>query len=156
MLESYSSVIEVPETKASIFKAFLEYVYLGKTVMNEEIALNLVDLAEKYIIEDLKVACENSLPLYLTVDNCAKIFETACLYGLSVLKEKTLFFFQLNSKEILAKHSLVDTPRLSYLYISKVDWKCNPILGPALPELVVNKTFKFPAGLIHKTETCIL
>ncbi len=139
MLESYSSVITVPETKASIFKAFMEYVYLGKTVMNEEIALNLVDLAEKYIIDELKVACENFLPLYLTVENCMKIFEAACLYEISSLREKTLFFFQINSKKILEKHNLQDLSKLSHIHFLKVYWTSNPILGPSLSELIVNK-----------------
>ncbi len=63
MLEAYSSVITIPETKASMFKAFLEYIYLEQFVMNEDLAENLMDFSERYIIADLKKACENSLCL---------------------------------------------------------------------------------------------
>ena len=141
MLESYSSVITIPETKASIFKAFLEYVYLGQTVLNEEMALNLMDLSERYIIGDLKAFCANCLHNYLSVDNCVRIFESACLYDAPSLKQKTLFFFQINCKRILEKHNLQDLPKMSHVYLWKIYSKYNPILGPPLSDLVVNQAF---------------
>ncbi len=141
MLESYSSIITIPETKASIFKAFLEYVYLGQTVLNEDIALNLMDLSERYIIGDLKAFCENCLHNYLSIENCVRVFESACLYDAPSLKQKTIFFFQINYKKILEKHHLPDLPRMSHLYLLKIDSKYNPILGPTLSDLIVNKTF---------------
>ena len=139
MLESYSSVIVIPDTKASLFKAFLEYVYLGQTVLNEDLALSLMDFSEKYIIADLKVACENCLHNYLTVDNCVRIFETSCLYDAPSLKKRTVFFFQINYKKILEKHSLDDLPMMSHRYLLKIYWEYNPILGPPVSELIVNK-----------------
>lgn len=142
MLESYSSVITIPETKASLFKAFLEYVYLGKTTLNEDLALNLMDFSEKYIIEDLKIACENCLHNYLTVDNCVKIFETACLYDAPSLKQKTIFFFQINYKKILEKYKLENLPKMTHRCLLKIYWKYNPILGPSVSELILNKTFQ--------------
>ena len=148
MLESHSSVIEIPDMKASIFKAFLEYVYLGQTVLNEDTALNLMDLSERYIIGDLKAFCENCLHNYLSIENCVRIFESACLYDTPSLKQKTIFFFQINYKRILEKYNLPDLPKMSHLYLLKIYSKYNPILGPALPDLIINKPFPTNASFL--------
>ena len=137
MLESHSSVIQINDTKASIFKAFLEYVYLGQTVLNEELALNLLDLAEKYIIADLKAACESCLQKVLTLDNCVKIFEAAYLYDALSLKKWTLFFFQINIKKIMERKDFEDLPKMSYLHILKIQWNEKVVLGSSLTELIV-------------------
>jgi len=137
MLESHSSVIEIKDTKASLFKAFLEYVYLGKTVMNEELALSLLDLSEKYMISDLKAACESCLQKVLTLDNCIKFFETACLYDAASLKKWTLFFFQMNIKKIMERKDFEDLPRMSYLNLMRIHWNQTMKNCPPLSQLLV-------------------
>jgi len=135
-LESHSSVIEIKFMKASLFKAFLEYVYLGETVMNEELALDLLDLGEQYMIDDLKEACANCLPKVLRYESCIKIFEAACLYGLEPLKKQTLSFFQMNIDRLVERKDFGDLPRASYLHLLKIYWNKNPLLGPPLSKLL--------------------
>jgi len=137
MMESNSSMIEIQDTKASIFKAFLEYVYLGKTVMNEELALSLLDLSEKYMISDLKAACESCLQKLLTLDNCIKMFETAYFYDAVSLKKWTLFFFQMNLKNLMGREDFEDLPKMSYLHILKINWNQSTDICPPLSQLVV-------------------
>jgi len=137
MLESHSSEIEIKDTKASMFKAFLEYVYLGQTVMNEELALNMLDLAEKYLIDDLKAACESCLQKLLTLDNCFKIFETAYFYDAMSLKKWTLFFFQMNLKKIMEQKDFESLPKMTYLHVLRIYWNEKTVLGPPLSELII-------------------
>ena len=136
MLESYSSVITIPETKASIFKAFLEYVYLETIVMNEDLALNLFDFSERYIIDDLKKACENCLCLNLTIGNFLRFYEAACLYDSPYLREKIMTFIERSLEKVLEKYSLQDLP-IECLSILKTHFTDNPILGPSISQLIV-------------------
>lgn len=137
MLESYSSVIEVTDIKASIFRAFLEYVYKGQTLLTEEIALNLRDLSERYLINKMKVACENFLQNVLSLENCFKMFETAYLYDAALLKKWTLFFFQINLHKIMERKDFEEIPKMIYLHIHRIKWSQKVILGPPLCELIV-------------------
>jgi len=137
MLESHSSVIQVPEIKASVFKAFLEYVYKGQTLLTEELALNLIDLSERYIIHEMKLACENFLQNVLSLDNCFRIFETAYLYDAALLKKWTLFFFQININKIMERKDSGNIPKISYIQIYKTKWNEKVVLGPPVFELMV-------------------
>jgi len=135
-MESHSSVIEINDTKASVFKGFLEFLYLGKTVLNETSAIDMLDLADKYLLDDLKTFCENYLQLNTTVENCIKTFETACNYELPTLKKWMLSFFQKNVRKLVERKDFEETPKASYLVLLKMHWEENEILGPPISKLL--------------------
>ncbi len=126
MYESHAQVIEISDIKASIFKgkdgillvkfnilsiAFLQYVYKGQVILNEDLAMSLLEFSEKYLIDELKEVCENFLKRTLTVENFFKIFEAACVYEADSLKIRTLLFFKASLKEITHRKEFEDLPK---------------------------------------------
>jgi len=139
MMESYSSVIEISDTKASVFRAFLEFLYLGKTGLNETLAVDLLGLADKYVLDDLRTFCENYLQKVLTLENCVRIFETACSYELTSLKELILSLFQKNLKKIMERTDFDEIPKISSIQVLKMYWEENSILGPPISKLFLEE-----------------
>jgi len=123
MSESYSPVIEISDTTASVFKGFLTYVYLSTIVVDEELAIGLFEFSERYMIDEVKEACEDYLKEVLTVDNCSRIFEMACLHGAESLKNKTLGFFKANLRWITQRNDFEDLPKMSYVCLKKMQWE---------------------------------
>ncbi len=111
---------------------------MGEAILNEELALGLIGFSEKYMINDLKVHCENHLASVLTLENCIKIFETACIHEADSLKKKTLRFFQANIKEIAQRKDLEDLPKETYLCIKRCQWNDKIIFDPVFNEFVYN------------------
>jgi len=136
MLESSSSVIEIHDTKAPVFRAFLEYLYVYKTELNEDLVLDVLDFADKYVVKDLKNYCENYFIRILASENCFKFFEIACLYNATYLKERLLYHFKKELKEIIEKKDIYNLPINSYRYILDMHWKDKVILGPPFSKLI--------------------
>jgi len=139
MMESHLSVIEIEDTKAETFLAFLTWIYFGKIDLHQDLALNLVKFADKYLLNDLTKFCEQYLMKILTVDNCAKIFEVVYFSGAEVLKVQTEAFIRGNLKEIMKRKDFEDFPKISYLHILEIYWNTKPVFGPPFSKLIVNK-----------------
>jgi len=90
--------------------------------MTGELALDLFELSERYMIYELKIVCERYLAGLLTLDNCFKIFEVAYLYGATFLKEEILGFFKVHLSEITERKDLEDLPKWSYIHIKIMQW----------------------------------
>jgi len=146
IMESHSSVIEISDTKASVFRAFLEFLYLGKTGLNETLAVDLLGLADKYVLDDLRTFCENYLQMILNLENCVKTFETACAYELTSLKTWILSFFQKNLKKLIERKDFEEIPKTSYIQLLKMYWEENEILGPPISKLMMKDPVKSLSG----------
>jgi len=138
MKESLSSVIEIEDTKAPTFKAFLEFIYVGKVDLKEDLALDLLKLADKYILNDLKTYCGNYLRGIITLDNCANLSEIADLYDTEALKARIRAFFRENAKKIARRADFVNFPVMASRYILDIYWDSECILGPPFSKLIVN------------------
>ncbi len=134
MSESRSEVIEIPDTKASVFKgtiensflinlflAFLMYVYQGKVDLSEEFVADLYEFSERYMLDELKETCENYLGSNLTIDNCFKVFELANRES-GFLRHNVMVFFRLNLQKILERKDLDDLPKSSCIFIKRMEW----------------------------------
>ena len=153
MSESSASVIEITDTKAAIFKgffelfsiqlifskAFLEYVYLGKATLNEELALGLFEFSEKYMIDELKSNCEDFLQGALTVNNCFRIFEKASsLNEADSLKKKIMLFFQANIKEVSQSKNFENLTKETYINLRRMLWNDNIIFDLSFAKYMKN------------------
>lgn len=79
MRESNDSVVNIEDTTYECFKAFLEYLYtdnveaLNQFDVEINFALDLLSLADQYLIEPLKSKCEEVLPKNITIDDVCQM-----------------------------------------------------------------------------------
>lgn len=109
MLESQTNKIYIQDTKPVVFKAFLEYLYTDSTTINDEIAADLLILANKYIVHRLKAICEEYLARKLRVKNIVEMINLAEKHDANYLKEYALKFMIIN------KNVVCDTQDISKL-----------------------------------------
>lgn len=109
MMESQTNKIPIPDTKPIVFKAFLEYLYTDSTSMNDEIAADLLILANKYIVQRLKAICEEYLARKLKVKNIVEMINLSEMHDASYLKEYALKFMIIN------RNIICDTQDISHL-----------------------------------------
>ena len=85
-MESQSTKIPIFGVKAFTFKgkalfflifysflALLDYIYCREVILSEDLALNLFELADQWIIPDLRDKCEQFLAHNLTEENHEKL-----------------------------------------------------------------------------------
>ncbi|CAO1379408.1 unnamed protein product [Diamesa serratosioi] len=80
MEEARSHETVVTDVTNESFGEFLSYLYSGKCPNLEVYAMDLLVIADKYEIDDLKKLCELKILLNLTKDNAPEIFELANTY----------------------------------------------------------------------------
>lgn len=69
MIESQAEKIEIPEMKASIFEAWIRFLYCDEVELTENNVVELLMLADKYSLKDLQRICEEYLVKTLTLEN---------------------------------------------------------------------------------------
>jgi len=57
MKESHSTKIKVPGVKSDVFKAILQFIYCDEVELDEELALELILVADEYLMKDLTRSC---------------------------------------------------------------------------------------------------
>lgn len=76
---------------AENFRGLLRFVYCGKLPKNLDLnAMEYLDLADRYRIQDLKSVCSNVLAKSLSRENVVKTLLVAQRYGCGALKDKCL------------------------------------------------------------------
>jgi len=88
MLETKTSKVRVKDADSDTFRHMLRFVYCGELPSDmDSVAEHLLPLADKYGIEQLKVACEASLRRSLDRINAIVTLLVAEFYGCPKLKE---------------------------------------------------------------------
>ncbi len=114
MMEEKSSKITVPDMKASTFKgfliqnyplfyrilAFLGFLYTSQVELNESLALELLQQADKYSVLSLKNLCEKYLKTRIRFDNYVAIVNLADLLDIDSLREIAMKFMMKNLRVI--------------------------------------------------------
>lgn len=78
MKESVADEVEIKEEEPAVFQGLLEFLYSGSAPKNlAEIAINLISLADKYDLEDLKKICEVHVCAQLNAENCVNALVAA-------------------------------------------------------------------------------
>jgi speckle-type POZ protein len=72
MKEQSTYQIEIEDIKPDVFQELLRFIYTGRvsTATMETMAAGLFIAADKYLLDDLKMKCENYLLHHMTPDNC--------------------------------------------------------------------------------------
>jgi len=100
MLEAQSQKISIPDVKATTFRAFLEFLYSDHIDLDENLALDLIQQADKYSVPDLKKLCEQCLSVCLSSENYVKIAQLAELLDANSLREAAVSYIAKNVKEL--------------------------------------------------------
>jgi len=94
MKESVAKEVQIKEEEPAVFQGLLEFLYSGSPPKNlPEIALNLLALADKYGLEDLKKICEVRICANLNAENCVDALVVAKRHHCSdlLLRAKSVF-----------------------------------------------------------------
>lgn len=104
MLESASNKVKVDDIQPSVFKEMLTYIYTGwvPKIGDENMAYDLLYVADKYQLDHLKSLCEQQIISSLQVRNAARIIQLAHLHNAPELKRVTLRFISKNAMAVRA------------------------------------------------------
>lgn len=92
--ENDTRVIEIKDTNAIAFEAFIKYLYTGEIDNMEQVANDLMVLADKYDIEGLRKECENYLCEKINENTALLLLIEADLHSYLVLKKKAIFIIK--------------------------------------------------------------
>lgn len=88
--EKQEGVVQITDTRIEVFEAFLKFFYTNKIENIKELGEELLILAEKYQVQDLKDKCENYLSQILNKDNAVHCLITADQFNCQKLKKNAL------------------------------------------------------------------
>jgi len=97
MVESTANVLEISHIRVSSLKAILEYIYCNKIELNEDLALELLEPADRFLLSDLRDGCEKFLVKCLNLENFVKISNMTADFETRYLAEGIFEFISRNS-----------------------------------------------------------
>ncbi|ODM61475.1 Speckle-type POZ protein, partial [Orchesella cincta] len=126
MLENRSNFVEIADFEDDVVKGMLEHLYTGKTDCMDELAPELLRIAEKYDLGGLKADCVYELGDKLNLENAGELLVLAQTHNAPDLKARTMDFINLNKDKLLKSKSfkdavkLADAETLAELYFSQL------------------------------------
>lgn len=99
--EALENEVAIPDVSVSVMKEFLRFIYTGVKTQGNQYCSELLAVADKYQVDDLKLYCQDQLSSLLKVENVVEVFLKADLYNAAILKEKCLLFISSNFKEVV-------------------------------------------------------
>lgn len=114
-MEGQSKVIKMDDPPKAI-ELLLKFIYSGQHPVfeNVEVAYSVLDLAERYNVEQLKNLCFLYMEKSCEIDNAIDICITSYKYNCLELKNYTLHFIAQNWKLVGKTQSFVELPKSCY------------------------------------------
>ncbi|XP_014225944.1 speckle-type POZ protein B-like [Trichogramma pretiosum] len=102
MLENKGNSVEITDTPYNILVEMLRFIYTGDIVSTKtDIVLEILAVADKYQVDNLKIMCEKILSANLSTKNAIEILSAAQKYNAMDLESNVHNFLKLNSKSII-------------------------------------------------------
>uniref|UniRef100_A0A0K0F2X2 Speckle-type POZ protein (inferred by orthology to a human protein) n=1 Tax=Strongyloides venezuelensis TaxID=75913 RepID=A0A0K0F2X2_STRVS len=79
----------------------VNFLYTRRSPRMDEMAIEMLKIAEKYKLEELKLIATKSLLSSLNVENACEYLEKSEMYSAKVLKEFVIRYIYLNAKEVV-------------------------------------------------------
>jgi hypothetical protein len=99
-IESKDKVVEIEEDE-ELFKQMIQIFYNNDvSKVDFEVALELIVLARKYLVEELVKSCEKIIIKNKTVENCLEILSVADSIQSKPFKDRAIGFISANIKSI--------------------------------------------------------
>jgi len=91
-LKNFKGKISLSSSQSQLLLAILEFIYCDTVNLDEELAMELVGLADTFLLPKLKEACESYLSLNLRAENVLKISKRAEAVSAKKLEENVIAF----------------------------------------------------------------
>lgn len=75
--EKDATSIPIPNIRWPVFKAMIVYMYEGSVEVTTDIAQELLEVADQYMVDNLKKLCEDAISEQLSAENVSAAFELA-------------------------------------------------------------------------------
>ncbi|XP_033226973.1 speckle-type POZ protein B-like [Belonocnema kinseyi] len=105
MKEEIESVVEIKNIKPKVFREVLRYMYTGEIESADETVIEILIAADEYILEGLKIICENTLYEIIKARNAMNILVVADQLEMSALKQQVLKFIKNNLADVMKSKS---------------------------------------------------
>ena len=102
MQESVNNHVVIDDIDPEVLKEMLVYTYIDQTSKIEEMADDLLYMADKYQLDHLKALCEQHLTCSLQVNNASRIVQLAFTHNAPQLRKNALKFIAKNAAEVRA------------------------------------------------------
>lgn len=119
MIEGSTTCQQVPikEVSFEAFRCMLQYIYGGAVLVPEDIAVELLGLADRYLLSGLKLLCGFTLARMVSVETVARIIQAADRWDSrhSQLKRLCMDFILANYKDVVVHpvfEELTSSPHL--------------------------------------------
>lgn len=116
MEESRSGTIKISDVSYDVLRCFVHYLYTAEVSLDEQLACELLILAEKYQVKHLKAFCEKFMTSKVTNENAVMNFAFAHRHNANQLLEAALSLITDNMDTLTVREEykeLVDKdPRL--------------------------------------------
>jgi BTB/POZ domain len=99
--EGSSKTAHINDTEPEVFRQMLRYLYTGKVLRMNELAVPLLQAADYYLIDSLKKKCENYLGSELTLGNLFQSLRVAEKCSASELLESSFEYLRRHKEEIV-------------------------------------------------------
>jgi hypothetical protein len=84
--------VEIPNIRWPVFEAMMRFVYTGQLDVAPDIALELLQASDMYLLEGLKRLCENAIATSLTADSVIATFEYSEQFSAPALGRRCLLY----------------------------------------------------------------
>lgn len=117
MLESKKNVVDIKEVDPEIFEIFLKFLYIGEideisiTESKNNMLSNIMDLANIYQVEDLKIKLAEIAARFTNIYNATDHLILADKYDIMDLKNSSMFFIHQNRTKVKDTSSFKDMMR---------------------------------------------
>eukprot|EP01018_Ginkgo_biloba_P035521 Gb_29654 [translate_table: standard] len=131
MEESRSGTIKITDFSYAVLRSFVHYLYTAEAFPDDHVACDLLVLAEKYQVEQLKTICEKFITSKVNKDNAIMIFAFAHQHMAKHLLDAALSLIIENMHTLTTReeyHDLVEKdPRLVVeIYEAYLSKQVNP------------------------------
>ncbi|EFJ47093.1 hypothetical protein VOLCADRAFT_61760 [Volvox carteri f. nagariensis] len=90
--EKDADSVDIPNISWHVFEAMMRFVYTGQLDVTPDIAFELLQASDQYLLEGLKRLCENSIAQSLTVESVMSTFEYSEQFSAPQLGRRCLLF----------------------------------------------------------------
>lgn len=108
--EKDASSIPIPNIRWPVFEAMMTCIYTGKLDVQPELAQELLQVSDQYMLERLKHFCEAAITKQLATDNVAAVFELAENFNAPELAKRCALYCLQNYSKVTVDLEEIQNP----------------------------------------------